>query len=161
MAVYTSESTRLQLEQPRELFTSPTKMIVELILYTAVAALLFYMGYTKHSVTWYVITGALLLFAFVNVLQHWKYRARPMLILSKEGLRLCTKHDTLVRWTDLVENVWHQQRYSFMTTSAYIVLHDRTQAKPYRINSKWLRIKADEYLRLCDLYAAAARTDHA
>ena len=79
-------------------------------------------------------------------------------MLSREGIRLSRKDgDKLIAWSDVSENSWHESRYGFMKTSAFLTLRDGSVGKSYTVNAKLLTIKSDDYLRLCDLYATAAR----
>lgn len=160
MAVYVSETTARSLEQPREIFMSAPKMCLSLLVLLAAAALIGGFSYTKNgSLTGPVIAAILLLLGSFGVLKHWKYRARPILVLSKEGIRLARKDgDKLIPWANVTENTWHENRYAFMKTSAILTLRDSAREKSYMVNAKWLTITSDEYLRLCDLYASATRS---
>jgi hypothetical protein len=158
MAVYLGEATTLSLEQPREIFTSAPKMCLSLLTYIVAAALIGGVSYAKHGLAWPLIAAAILLLASFGVFKHWKYRTQPILVLSKEGIRLARKDgDKLVPWANVTENTWHENRYGFMKTSAIITLRDSAREKSYMVNAKWLTIQSDDYLRLCDLYATAAR----
>lgn len=159
MAVYLSEATSLTLEHPREIFTSTAKMCLSLLVVVAAAALVGGTAYAKNgSLTWPCVAAVMLLLASFNVFKYWKYRTRPILVLSREGIRLSRKDgDKLIAWSDVSENSWHESRYGFMKTSAFLTLRDGSVGKSYTVNAKLLTIKSDDYLRLCDLYATAAR----
>ena len=159
MTVYLSEAGARALEQPREIFTSTAGMCFQMLLYVLAAALLGGIPFLKHgSLLWPGVALALLLLGSFGVIKHWKYRTRPILVLSKEGLRVARKDgDRLIPWANLTENVWHENRYAFLTTSSTLSLRDDRQPKSYLVYAKWLTIGSDEYLRLCDLYAAASR----
>jgi hypothetical protein len=160
MAIYISDAHLLSLEQPREVFTSRLKMSFDLLKYALTATLFGSLLYARNgSMVWPSVAAVLLAVLSIGVFKYWKYHAHPILVLSKDGLRIFnSKGEPLVPWSNLSENVWLERKYAFIATSAWIELRDTQRPKPYIVNAKWLDIKGDEYLRLCDLYATAARS---
>ncbi|MFS8047806.1 hypothetical protein [Rhizobium sp. BR 314] len=155
-SIYLNENMLRQLEQPHEIFVSVPKILFRLVLYIiaggALSTLLISMGKTN----WAIGFAILFLAAAAVLLLQFRYVRQPIIILSKAGLHLRTRRfDKLMAWPTVIENDWIDT-YRVIKTNSIISLRGGDPAKSHTVVATHLRMKRDEYLRLCSLYAAAA-----
>jgi len=145
-----------QLEQPYEIFMSAPKILVRLALYIVAGGALSALLISAHKTNWGVGLAVLFLAAAAVLLLQFRYVRQPIIVLSKAGLHLRTrKFDKLMAWPTLAENDWIDT-YRVIKTSSIISLRGGDPVKGHTVVATHFRVKRDEYLRLCSLYAAAA-----
>jgi hypothetical protein len=158
MQVYVNNQTGTQVQQPFPVYRSPTKLAVVGILFLTFGTLCI-IGVTEellkpskgNPVNLYfgigigvLITG-LFIFRFLPMVLPL---GRPAIILSKEGIEF--RGEPLIRWQDITENTWYQQKNAGITTGSVVV---RAGKRKVSIDAFTLAISEKEYMRLCDLYA--------
>lgn len=155
-SIYLNENTLRQLEQPYEIFASVPKILIRLALYIIAGGALSALLMSTHKTNWAIGFAILFLAAAAALLLQFRYVRQPIIVLSKAGLHLRTRRfDKLMAWPTVVENDWIDT-YRVIKTSSIISLRGGDPAKSHTVVATHFRIKRDEYLRLCSLYAAAA-----
>ncbi|RKD68012.1 hypothetical protein BJ928_105415 [Rhizobium sp. WW_1] len=157
MPVYLNEDMLRQLERPYEIFASVPKIVARLIVYIAAGSGLCALLIFTHKTSWGIGFAILFLAAAAILLLQLRYVRQPIIVLSKAGLHLRTRRfDKLMAWPTVVENEWIDT-YRVIKTNSIISLRGGDPAKGHTVVATHFRIKRDEYLRLCSLYAAAAQ----
>lgn len=169
MTTYISPAMRAQTAAPHKIYHSFIKLFLLTALLLGTAAIAFYFaaaiqgtkpaGAPIEKSVWLLLAagGAGLFFFLLRALPKWLVFGSPVLTISKEGLTFRGK--PLMPWGEITENHWQSAGGFGLTTGA--ALHVRTPRQRIRRESLTFNCSAEEYMRLCELYAEGGSADPA
>ena len=169
MTTYVSPAQRAQTAEPHKIYHSSIKLFLLTALLLGVAVVAFYFaasiqraepaGAPIEKSVWLLLIagGAGLLFFLLRALPKWLVLGSPVLTISREGLTFRGK--PLMPWGEITENHWQSAGAFGLTTGA--ALHVRTPRQRIKRESLTFNCSADEYMRLCELYADGGGADPA
>lgn len=156
MEVYRSPKAKKQVEQPKAIYYSRTRLIIGAVLWSLAVAFFGALAWRSRTET-----GALAFAGVVTLGAAWMFFScvrplgsldTPVLLIGRDGIRF--PDGVLIAWADMEENVYFH--HSYMGLPIMKLVQIKTTLKKPRL--KKLRVSAlamssDEYMALCDSYS--------
>ena len=158
MEIYSSASQQEKTRQDRPVFYSRPRLIAGAVLWVVVACVLAVVCIRAQDKNiGILIAGAFGLLAAwlaVKCIRQLGNIEIPAFVVGHQGLTF--ENDMLIPWQNIVENTWVNQSYMGIPIGKQIQIKTDLPKPKARVlrRATALEISGDEYLALCDAYAA-------